>query len=170
MNVRMRLPRELYDRVRADLRRPHPFAAERVGFMFAKLGNAATNDPLVLFTDYSSLADDRYINDPYSGARIDGAAIRGAMQEVIDRRQGVFHVHIHEFPGRPWFSWMDREELPRLIPSFQAVGPAYPHGLFLMSEDECTAEVWMPGSKQPIEPAQITLVGYPMQIFDGVTP
>jgi len=168
MNVCIRLTRELYDRVRADLRRPHPFAAERVGFMFAKLGNAGTDNPLVLFTDYIPLADDRYIDDPYSGARIDGTAIRGAMQEVLDRQQGVFHVHIHEFPGRPHFSRMDREELPRLIPSFQAVGPTLPHGLFLMSEDESAAEVWIPGSRRPVDPARITIVGFPMQIIEGV--
>lgn len=167
MNVRIRLTRELYDRVRADLRRPHPFAAERVGFMFAKLGNAGTDNPLVLFTDYSALADERYINDPYSGARIDGTAIRGAMQEVLDRRQGVFHVHIHEFPGRPHFSRMDREELPQLIPSFQAVGRTLPHGLFLMSEDECVAQVWMPAAKWPVA-ARTSIVGYPMQIIEGV--
>jgi hypothetical protein len=132
------------------------------------MGNASMVDPIILLTDYSPLADDRYIDDQYSGARIDGTAIRGAMQQVLDRKQGVFHVHMHEFPGYPHFSRMDREELPRLIPSFQAVGPSFAHGLFLLSEDECAAQVWLPGSSEPTTPTRITIVGFPMKIIEGV--
>ena len=88
MNVRIRLTRGLYDQVRADLARPHAFAAERVGFLFGRLGNAETVEPMILFTGYRSLDEERYINDPNSGARIDSQAIRGAMQEVINRQRG----------------------------------------------------------------------------------
>ncbi len=167
MNVRVRITRSLYDRVRADLSRPHRFAAERVGFLFTRLGNTGTAEPIVLITEYSSLADDRYIDDPKSGARIDSNAIRGAMQQVIDRHEGVFHVHIHQFTGRPFFSEMDREELPRLIPSFRAVGPAFAHGLFLMNEDECTAAVWLPGTSSSITAARLSVVGYPFHMSEG---
>ena len=34
MKVKVRIPRRLNDEVRADLSRPHPFAAERVGLLF----------------------------------------------------------------------------------------------------------------------------------------
>ncbi len=163
MNVKIRLTNDLYERVRKDLLRPHWFAAERVGFIYGSLANAGTVDPLVLLTDYETLDDDRYVNDPHAGARIDGTAIRGAMQNVLDRKKGVFHVHMHDFPGYPFFSWMDREELPRLIPSFQAVGPAYAHGLFLLSPDACAGEVWMPGESDPIIPSMISIVGFPMR-------
>jgi proteasome lid subunit RPN8/RPN11 len=167
MNFRIRIARWLYEQVRADLSRPHPFAAERVGFLFGRLGNVGTDDPLILMTTYSTLADERYIDDPFSGARIDSQAIRGAMQEVLNRGEGVFHVHSHEWPGRPYFSRLDRQELPRLIPSFQAVGPTQAHGLFLLSQDQCMAEVWMPGAGEPVEAVRITVVGYPMQIVEG---
>jgi hypothetical protein len=167
MNVRIRLTRRLHEGVRADLSRPHPFAAERVGFLFGRLGNVGTDAPLVLLTGYSPLADDRYIDDPPSGARIDSQAIRGAMQQVLDRREGVFHVHMHGLAGRPRFSRMDRAELPRLIPGFRAVGPGLAHGLFLLSEDECAAEVWLPGNEEPVEAARISIVGYPLQIVEG---
>ena len=89
------------------------------------------------------------------------------MQEVLNRGEGVFHVHAHEWPGRPYFSRLDRQELPRLIPSFQAVGPTQAHGLFLLSQDQCMAEVWMPGAGEPVEVVRITVVGYPMQIVEG---
>lgn len=169
MKPRIRITRQLYDEVRADLSRPHPFAAERVGFLFSRTSLADTAAPLILFTGYSPLADDRYVDDPFSGARIDSQAIRDAMQQVIDRCEGVFHVHAHEWVGKPHFSCMDQDELPRLIPSFQAVGPSLAHGLFLLSDDECAAEVWLPGNKSHVEAARITVVGYPLQIFEGVS-
>jgi len=166
MNVHFRLTRQLYEQVRADLLRPHRFAAERIGFLFARLGNIKSGTPLVLFTGYSPLADDRYINDPYSGARIDSQAIRSAMQQVLNRKEGVFHVHMHEWAGKPYFSPMDRTELPRLIPSFQAVGPPFAHGLLLLSNDDITGEVWLPGDTQPAEAERISIVGHPLEIFE----
>lgn len=167
MTVRVRITRLLYDQARADLSRPHPFAAERVGFLFAKLGNVGASEPIVLFTRYSPLADDRYIDDPMAGARIDSRAIRGAMQQVLDRCEGVFHVHMHGLSGRPSFSQMDRAELPRLIPGFQIVGPALAHGLFLMNDDQCRAEVWLPGANSPITAARVNVVGYQFRMSEG---
>jgi hypothetical protein len=167
MHVTIRMTHSLHDQVRADLTRAHRFAAERVGFLYGRLSRAGEDERLILLTGYSALDDDRYIDDPHAGARIDSQAIRGAMQGVLDRREGVFHVHLHEFPGKPHFSWMDRDELPRLIPSFQAVGPSFAHGLFLLSEDKCAAEVWLPGSEKAVEAARISIVGYPLQLIEG---
>ena len=78
MTPRIRLLRSLYDAMLADLQRPHVFAFERVGFLYGRLANAHA-DPLVLMTGYVSLADDRYVDDPRVGARIDS-------QAMIDRR------------------------------------------------------------------------------------
>jgi len=161
------MTRSLHDQVRADLTRAHRFAAERVGFLYGRLSCAGEDERLILLTAYSALDDDRYIEDPHAGARIDSQAIRGAMQGVLDRCEGVFHVHLHDFPGKAHFSWMDRDELPRLIPSFQVVGPRFAHGLFLLSEDECAAEVWLPGSEKAVEAARISIVGYPLQLIEG---
>jgi hypothetical protein len=61
---------------------------------------------------------------------------------------------------------MDRTELPRLIPSFQAVGLSFAHGLLLLSKDDITAAVWLPGNTQPAEADRITIVGHPLQVFE----
>src|SRR5438132_1666944 len=128
MTIRIRILRSLYDQVRTDLVRPHPHAGERVGFLYGRLGNAGTDAPIVIFTRYAPLADERYINDPSTGARIDSTAIREAMQGVLDHGEGAFHVHMHGWPGEPGWSSVDRQQLPRLIPAFQAVGPTFAHG------------------------------------------
>jgi len=166
MKVRVRIPRELYARVRDDLARRHEFAYERVGFLSARLGNIAGDRPLVLLTDYHPVPDDQYVDDPSSGARINSVAIREAMQRVLDTGTGVFHVHCHEHRGRPGFSWMDLEETPRVVSGLRVAGPAQVHGMLLLSNDHCIAHVWMPGSDEPVVAASVSVVGYPLELFD----
>jgi hypothetical protein len=165
MNVKVRVPRKLLEQVRADLSRPHPFAAERVGFLFGKLGGASPDAPFVFMTEYVPLPDDRYIDDPRSGARIDSQAIRGAMQRVLDKGEGVFHVHMHEWPGRPLMSRMDAEEIPQIVTGFRRAGPAHAHGIFLLHDVECAAWVWLPGNENPVEAEAVSVVGFPLQVF-----
>lgn len=162
MNVKVRIQRSLLDEVRADLARPHPIAAERVGFLFGQLADA--NGPLVLLTDYEPLADERYIDDPYAGARIDSQAIRGAMQSVLDRKQGAFHVHMHQWSGYPVMSYMDAEEIPRVVTGLRRVGPTLANGIVLLHEVECAAWVWLPGEENAAEAASVSVVGFPFHI------
>ncbi len=163
MNAKVRLTRKLLDEVRADLSRPHPFAAERVGFLFGKL--AVADSPLVLMTGYEPVADDRYIDDPGSGARIDTHAIRGAMQGVLDRGQGGFHVHMHHWPGQPVLSRMDAEEIPPIVTGLRRVGPAHAHGIVLLHSEECAAWVWLPGNNEAVEAESVSVVGHPLALF-----
>jgi hypothetical protein len=167
MITKVRLTRKLLDAVRADLSRPHPFAAERVGFLYGPLANADTDSPLVLLASYDPVADDRYINDPRSGARIDSHAIRGAMQGVLDRSQCGFHVHMHHWPGHPMLSRMDAEEIPRVVTGLRRVGPAHPHGIVLLHEEQCAAWVWFPGKDNAVEAGSVSVIGFPIKFFGG---
>jgi hypothetical protein len=163
----MRLPRSLYNTMQADLRRPHPFASERAGFLYGRLANAETACPMVLMTDYLPLDDERYLPDPTVGARIDSTAIRSAMQGVIGRGEGVFHTHLHAWPGRPAFGVTDLAELPRLVTSFQTVGRGRAHGLFLLSDNEAYADVWLPGQRTPTHVSRVNIVGFSMSLIEG---
>ncbi len=124
---------------------------------------------MVLMTAYVPLDNERYLPDSHVGARIDSAAIRSAMQGVIDRGEGVFHTHLHAWPGRPAFGFTDRAELPRLVPSFQTVGRGYAHGMFLLSDNEAYADVWLPGQKTPTGALRISIVGFPMSLIEGTS-
>jgi hypothetical protein len=167
MNVHIRLTHSAYDTMQVDLRRPHPFAGERVGFLYGRLAQAGPGRLLILMTAYVPLGDERYLTDPKVGARIDSAAIRSAMQGVIDRNEGVFHTHLHAWPGRPGFSRTDLAELPRLVSSFQTVGRDHAHGLFLLSDDQGYAQVWLPGQKTPAGASRINIVGFPVSLIEG---
>lgn len=162
MTINLRLTRKLLDEVRADLSRSHPFAAERVGFLYGRL--AGTDSSLVLLTGYEPVADDRYINDSWSGARIDSQAIRAAMQGVLDRGQGGFHVHMHHWPGRPVLSRMDTVEIPRVVTGLRRVGLSQAHGIILLNQFDCAAWVWLPGNDSAVEAESVSIVGFPLQI------
>lgn len=167
MTIKVRISRRLLDEVRADLSRPHPFAAERVGFLYGRLAGA--DAALVLMTGYEPVADDRYINDPWSGARIDSQAIRSAMQGVLDHGQGCFHVHMHHWPGRPVLSRMDAEEIPPVVTGLRRVGLAHAHGIVLLHAEECAACVWLPGKDDAVEAESVSVVGFPLKLFGGIS-
>jgi hypothetical protein len=166
MKLRFRLLKGLHDRVREDLARRHEFAFERVGFVSAKLGNRGTDEVLVLATNYHPVADENYIDDPRSGARINSAAIREAMQLVLDTGEGLFHVHWHAHRGRPGFSSMDLKETPRIVSGLRVVGPDQAHGMLLLSNNHCIAHVWTPAGSEPVVADGVTIVGYPMEILE----
>ncbi len=151
--------------MRADLERRHPFAAERVGFVFARMGNQGAGELQVLPTSYAPVPDANYIEDSEVGARIDSTAIRAAMQTVLGQQLGAFHVHMHDHRGQPRFSRVDLADYPALVRSFQNVAPGLAHGALLLSEDSCECLVWLPGGSRPSPRGRIIIVGNPMGVF-----
>src|SRR5262245_5909994 len=113
MKITIRIPRQIYNQTMKNLIRPHPYAAERVGFIAGKLGAIDDNTALVLAAQYLDVATDQYVHDPLSGARIDTEAIRRVLQISLETGDCMFHVHLHHHRGAPGFSKMDREEIPR---------------------------------------------------------
>jgi len=165
MNVKVRIPQSLINEIGADLARPHPFAAERIGFILGRLVDAGPERVVVLMTQYLAVDDDHYINDRRSGARIDSNAIRAAMQAVLDSGQGAFHVHMHHWPGYPRLSPMDASEIPPVVTALARAGPSHAHGIFLMHRVECAAWVWLPGAPGSVLADSVSVVGYPLRIF-----
>jgi hypothetical protein len=164
MTSQLRIPRVLYERARQDLHRSHSFAFERVGFMYGRAA-AAMKTNLVLMSDYEPIDDDSYLKDRLVGARINGAAIRHAMQRALDTGESVFHVHVHDHRGEPRFSHIDKQELDRLVPSFGHVAPSIPHGALLLSSDRGVARVWPPAGASPEYAEQVSVVGYPISMW-----
>jgi hypothetical protein len=160
--VRVRLTAAMIKEMRTDLRRTHPFAAERIGFLSVSPGAGENGDLLVLGLEYHGVADEHYLDDPMVGARIGGDAIRGAMDQIRVSRRGMFHVHLHEHRGVPMFSPTDSREQPLLVQAFRVMNDAAPHGMLVLSEDKASAWIWMPGSSQPVRPKSISVVGYPL--------
>jgi hypothetical protein len=149
MNIRFKITAALLATIRADLRRPHAFAHERVGFIGAGLA-AAHDQLLILAQSYHPLRDDEYLSDPRVGAMMSGAAIRRARQWAMDSRVAIFHVHTHGGRGIPGFSGVDIRENAKFVPSFVSVAPHAVHGAVVLSDTAAFGQVWLgKASPQP---------------------
>ncbi|HEX8670748.1 MAG TPA: ThiF family adenylyltransferase [Longimicrobium sp.] len=163
--VRLRIPRALFEAIKGDLAAPHAHAGERVGFISVGTKRLERGEWLICAQEYHPLADGRYIVDSKVGARIDGEAIREAMQRVLDTGRGGFHVHLHEHRGVPAFSRTDRAHQPRLVDALANVDARVPHGMLVLSEDAAHAWVRLPGAPELVAPALVSIVGDPLTLI-----
>lgn len=166
MSLLIRMPRSLRDATLERLRRPHPFAAERVSFAYGRRGKLADGE-VVLLARVVDVDDDDYEDDPSVGARINSAAIHKALQHALDLRAAAFHLHLHDHSGTPWFSRVDLHELPGVVRPFGILVPEQPYGLLLLSDDDCVGLVWHRGHGRPRVARDVTLVGSPVSLLRG---
>lgn len=167
-SVVIRLARPLVEQLLTDLRRPHPFAAERVGFLFTRIGTGPAGTTFLFPVDYLPVPDNQYVHTTRVGAAINGGAIRSAMEHVMVTELGALHVHLHDHCGVPRFSRTDWRDLPDLARSFQHANSHLIHGSLVLSSDAAAGAVWLPDgvSREPLLP-KIALVGYPLRSFDN---
>lgn len=166
MKINIKLTKELNEIILRDLERRHPFAYERVGFAYAKIGYSTEDLVIIIVYDYQPIDDADYIKDYNSGAKINAAAIRKSMQRILDKKEGCFHVHLHNFSAKPRLSRTDKAGIFPLIPGFQVVSSESYHGIFLLGNNGATIYVWPPKSKVPIFASKISIIGYPMKIIN----
>ena len=141
MTLEMKLTAKLYEGILNDLRRPHEFAAERVGF--CQVRQTQTNKgALLLVVGYWPVADEHYIPNPSIGARIGEQAITAAVHLAYQGRQtstGVFHVHLHDHKGLPAMSRVDRSSIPQIVDGLQQTNANAPHGFIIFSTNHAFA-------------------------------
>lgn len=163
MLIHIKMTRLVFETVRADLNRPHSFAYERVGFIFARKGAADSNTILLLATDYNPVPDAQYINDPKVGAKINSTAIRNVMERAYSSKESILHVHQHEGYGSPRFSKVDRIAYSKMIPSFHNIGGGAIHGALIFSFDNAAGLIWKSKTDSPEPVRKLTIVGYPIE-------
>jgi hypothetical protein len=162
MKIRFKITGALLATIRNDLRRIHPFAHERVGFIAAGLA-AAHDELLILARAYRPVRDEEYLPDSHVGAMIGADAIRRARQWALDERVAIFHVHTHGGDGLPGFSGIDSRENAKFIPNFVSVASHAVHGAIVLSDTAAFGQVWL-GRKSP-RPSitQFSEVGVPIR-------
>ena len=151
MNISFKATKAFFDTIRFDLRRPHPHAYERVGFIGARAAVGA--EDIVLYgAEYHPVADEDYLVDRSVGARIGSDAIRKSLEIALRARVGVLHVHLHDHDGRPGFSKTDLVGQYATVPDFFKVRPQMPHGAIVLSADHLAGSCWLgKDDRRPIE-------------------
>jgi hypothetical protein len=162
MNVQFKITSDLLALIRADLRRPHPFAHERVGFISAGLAQSA-RATLVLARSYRPVADEDYLDEPSVGAMMGPGAIRKAMELALLGGVAVFHVHCHSGTGIPAFSRVDTRESAKFVPDFLKVAPQNIHGSLVLSRDMAAGLFWGIGVRSPQAIGRFVEIGAPMR-------
>ncbi len=161
MKIVFKLPNRLLEKVHGRLKRPHPFAFERVGFLVCRAGLLDDGGVVMLAHDLHDIADEDYLDDPGVGAMMGPNAIRKALQISYNRQASMFHVHLHLHRGKPHFSGVDEAETARFVPDFWNVQPELPHGAIVFSEDSACGKSWIPGLEAPVDISQFSVVGIP---------
>lgn len=167
MKTLFKVSRVLMQRIRADLERPHPFAAERVGFIAA--GLAERQDGIaVLAQSYQPVADEDYLDDPRVGAMMSAEAIRKALQKALKERVAIFHVHSHLGWGLPGFSGIDFREHDRFVPNFFGVAAGRAHGAIVLSHDAAAGRIWTRASARGVPIDRFVETGSYLRTWEGV--
>jgi hypothetical protein len=165
MRVTLRIMDRLLLQARRDLSRPHLFAAERVGFISCKVGGLKPNGIVLLASEYHPISDHDYVDDKSVGAMIGPGAFRMALQTSWNKNAGMFHVHLHEHHGTPWFSQVDIMEAHRYVPDFWNVKPRLSHGVLVLSHDSVAGLCWNTRNEEPARINEVCIVGAPLQII-----
>lgn len=168
MIIKIKLTGTLHEEMLHDLKRPHPFAAERIGFTTGRI-STLENGRLILLTRYHVIPDHQYMKDNKVGARIGSEAITWAMQAAYHgrgAREGVFHIHLHGHRGQTGMSGTDSREIPPMVAGFKSVGREAAHGIIILSLNHGSAWVWLPGCDDSLQAASISVIGTPVAVFD----
>lgn len=158
MNIHLKLPQELHDEITTHLRKPHPVALERVGFVTCAGGD--TPDGMVLLgRSFHPVRDKDYEADEFVGARISARAIQSVLALAYGAPHAMLFVHEHEHWGRPRPSRVDLSCWRELIPNFWHVRPDLPHGGLIFSHDSAMGLIWVPHQKSVFPITKFTIVG-----------
>jgi hypothetical protein len=168
MRVAFKITRTLLGHVFDDLNRPHPFAAERVGFLSCRVGELKPSGWIVLAYDFHQVADGDYLRDRTVGAMIGPAAIRKAMQIALSDEVCMFHVHVHGHCGQPSFSGVDLRETAKFVPDFWHFRQHLVHGAIVLSLDSAAGLCWHPQYSKPFQFSDLSTVGAPMSVVRSV--
>lgn len=163
MRAVVRFTRQAFEDIVLDLCRAHPFAVERVGFMYARYSLMGPDVALVFPVAYRAVLDEHYIEDDRVGACIGTEAIRSAHQHALSTGLGCLHVHMHGGSTRPWVSGVDLDTLRGLAPSLRRMARGAPHGGVVLSRTSASALLWLPSRDDAVE-ADVSIVGYPMLV------
>jgi hypothetical protein len=165
MTIAFKISRSLLNQALADLRQPHAFAAERVGFLSCRVAGLNPSGWVILAEELHPVADEDYIEDHTVGAMMGADAIRKAMQVALRNQSCMFHVHIHEHRGQPRFSAIDISETAKFVPDFWNVCPQMVHGALVFSTDSMVGRCWHPRLQTPIRVSDYSVVGSPMWLI-----
>ena len=149
MKIHIKITEMLLAQARADLRRGHQFALERVGFLTAGASRSSENDIMLVCRTYHPVADEDYEESTAVGAQIGSDAIRKAIEVAHANKSALLHLHTHGGSGVPAFSKTDLVSAAQFVPGFFNALPRSPHGVIVLSNTSAKGLVWTAQDAKP---------------------
>ncbi len=156
--IKLKMTSDLLQQIRLDLRRSHPYAHERVGFLGAGLSLTSSHCTLLAHS-YQSVPDTDYLNDPSVGAMLGPDAMFNAVAWAHETKLSLFHIHEHGGNGIPRFSGVDLREAQKFVPDFFKFRPECPHGALVLSNNAAFGHVWLNKTTGPIAVNKFIVIG-----------
>ncbi|MFC3052387.1 hypothetical protein [Kordiimonas pumila] len=166
MNIRLKIPTGLFDKIRSDLKRPHFFAHERVGFLTAGVAQTSEANINLFAREYFPVADEDYEVSHSVGAQIGSNAIRKGLQSAYKDKSALIHIHTHGGMGIPNFSSVDLKSGKNFVPSFFNLLPQVPHGLGVLSNNAIRLLAWVNKELPPQVVREVVEVGSVLKKYE----
>ena len=135
--MKISFSRTLFDEAVNDLKRIHPFAFERIGYLTGKL----ENQNLVL-NGWLSIKDDYYEESNEVGARVGRDGMIFIMKRAFQSKKIFFHTHLHAFQRSPVFSFIDELSLLEVTHSLTNLTGQCFHGGIVIGQSLSRIKFW----------------------------
>jgi molybdopterin/thiamine biosynthesis adenylyltransferase len=127
-------------------------ANDREAAGFALVSHAWSNGKaLVLVRKVFSLADAAYVPSHNHGAKWQGGAMVPIINDALSGNFGIMIFHTHNHSGLVRLSDDDRRSACELLPVFQNLVPARPHGSVVFGKDHAAGVVLLPDRPNYLE-------------------
>jgi hypothetical protein len=156
-DLQIRVPAGLAERMLDEVHRNRP---EREGVVFVLASHARTaSRTLILVQDVIVPPDSAFLPSNGHGARWKGAYTIELLNQALERGLGLFIIHAHAGMRDVGLAGDDRRSAEELLPKFQLVAPARPHGSIVLGEGVATGMVLLPDEERPVESFSFRLLG-----------
>jgi molybdopterin-synthase adenylyltransferase len=155
-NVQIRIPANVGDELKEAVKP----VGHRESIAFALVSHAQTGlGTIVLVRKIISLPAEAYMPTSSHGAKWRGAAMLPILNEALSANLGIVLFHIHQERGAVELSPDDRRSAQELLPIFQNLVPARPHGSVVFSTDHVAGLMLLPNGNGLHEEVRLRWVG-----------
>jgi hypothetical protein len=130
-----------------DLKRPHEFAFERVGYF---LGESNLEKNEIAIVDWLSFGDEMYQRSNV-GAEIGREGMKYLMRNAFQTNMTYLHFHLHLFQKKPTFSFTDIQSIKEIVPALFSFSSASAHGAIILGSQYVTYEIWLRNQKESMK-------------------
>ena len=120
-----------------DLKKTHPFASERIGYLMGRV-----EDKSLVLDEWLSIKNEFYEKSDDVGARVGRDGMIFIMKKASQSNKSFFHTHLHEFQKIPTFSLVDKNSLLEVTRALISLTEECLHGGIVIGQYSSRVKYW----------------------------